>query len=95
MTKTFTERTGQDRLLDMIREAKALQNGMVAMTSQQVAVIFGRFAKELTAANTEIAAEMAELISAKPGHCCACGEEHGPDYIYSGICDSCYEDYIA
>jgi hypothetical protein len=95
MTKTFTERTGQDRLLDMIREAKALQNGMVAMTSQQAAVIFGRFAKELTAANTEIAAEMAELINAKPGHCCACGLEHGPKYIYSGICDSCYEDRIA
>ena len=95
MTKTFTERTGQDRLLDMIREAKALQNGMVAMTSQQVAVTFGRFAKELTAANTEIAAEMAELISAKPGHCCACGEDFGPAYQYNGLCDTCYEDYIA
>ena len=91
MTKTFTERTGQDRLLDVIKTVTELISAGRAMSVATMLDIL----PQLIAANTEIAAEMAELINAKPGHCCACGEEHGPKYIYSGICDSCYEDRIA
>lgn len=89
-----TERTGQQRLVALIETVAALRNAMLPMTSAQAAVMWANIARELTAANTEIAAEMAELIAAKPTHCC-CDKDFGPKYQYSGLCDTCYEDRIA
>lgn len=85
------QQTGQGRLLDVIKTVAELISANRAMSVATMKDIL----THLTAANTEIAAEMAELIDARPSHCCACGLEHGPAYIYSGICDSCYEDRIA
>ena len=87
--------TGQDRLLDVIETVKGLRDASLAMSSAQTAKVMQGILGQLVATNTEIAAQMAELIAAKPDHCCCCNRTFPAPYIYNGLCDYCYEDRIA